>query len=71
MKIEDMRAAIKTVYSGPAWIARCDGMDDRQVIAVYHDFLDRNMFDKVKKVRKMKEEGHQISIWEYLRDHEE
>ena len=66
MKIEDMREAIKSVYSGPAWMYRVDAMDERQVVAVYNDFLERNMFEKAKKARKMKEEGHQITIWEYL-----
>lgn len=41
-------------------------MDDRQVIAIYRNFIERNIFRKVKEARKLKEEGHQITIWEYL-----
>ncbi len=66
MKLEDMRAALKTVYSGPSWIAQVDAYPPNQVMAVYKSFLSRNMFEKAKQARKMKEQGQQISIWEYL-----
>ena len=52
MKIEDMRGAIKSVYSGPAWMYRVDAMNEHQVIAGYNDFLERNMFEKAKKASR-------------------
>lgn len=70
MKVTDMRMKIKDVYPGPTWSIRVDGMNDNQVIAIYHTFLENNMFEKVKKARKLKAEGHQITIWEYLNTEE-
>ena len=70
MKVEDMRNAIRNVYSGPAWQFRVSTMDERQVIAIYRDMLKRGIFDRHEKAQKMKEEGVQMTIWDIFREEE-
>ena len=39
MSIEQMRSAIKKVYSGKKWKDKVDKMQDYQVAAIYERFL--------------------------------
>lgn len=51
MTVEQMRDKISEVYSGWGWKTKVARMYDDQVIAVYHNFLERGMFDKPSPVR--------------------
>lgn len=42
MTIDQMRDAIRKVYTGQAWQFKCDTFSDAQVIAVYKRFLHQN-----------------------------
>ena len=52
MTIERMREEIANAYPGPNWRMSVQGMHDRQVIAVYKNFLARDQFRKAKKRKK-------------------
>lgn len=61
MQVNEMRAAIMSVYSSPGWAAKVRAMPDNRVIAVYHDFLRRGVFDQPRirpasKPKKIKNE---------------
>ena len=70
MYVEQMRKQIEEAYSGPAWRMRVRGMDRKQVIAVYKSMKEDGRFDRLKKERKqrekMKEEGVQLNIWDFI-----
>lgn len=57
---------IKNVYPGPTWSNRVDGMEERQIVEIYKRFERDGVFAKIEKMQKMKEQGYQISIWDYL-----
>lgn len=69
MTIEQMRNAIAEVYSGWAWKTAVARMHDDQVIAVYHSFQERDMFNKPSAVRT--HDGRrvkQLSIFDILKE---
>ena len=49
MLMDDMRAAITSVYPNATWKYRVDKMGDNQVIAIYYKFQEEGKFDKKKK----------------------
>lgn len=78
MTVDQMRAAIASVYYGTKWKLRVADMLDRQVIAIYYSFLEHGKFDKDKqtykpiKPKKLKRNNDilemQISIEDYLEE---
>lgn len=46
MTAQQMREKIAKVYKGPQWQRKVDCMDDSQVIAIYHSFLNKGKFDE-------------------------
>ena len=68
MTVEQMRNALSQVYSGPTWRLRVNGMDDRQVVAIYRCMQAEGRLHPHK--RKRKEPGikrcEQITIWDIL-----
>ena len=72
MTVEAMRTEITKVYPGPTWRIRVQSMKDDQVIAIYKHMQRDNVFKKAeiarKKKAKMKEQGVQMTIWDFLAD---
>ena len=46
MTIQQMKDAIVTVYDTRSWKRKVANMYDDQVIAIYHNFLNRGILDK-------------------------
>ena len=44
-----MRKEISQVYQGTGWSSKVKVMNDSQVIAIYHSFLQNNRFQKKQK----------------------
>lgn len=64
MEIGTMKSAIMSVYPGSrAWQERVIRMPDRQVIAIYNDFMKRGRFEKNNKNSSS---YHQMTIFEYM-----
>ena len=55
MTVEQMRSRIRDVYPAEKWHRRVYAMYDDQVIAVFHNFAERGMFEKPKGNRKVKQ----------------
>jgi hypothetical protein len=51
MTVSQMRAAINKVYPTPKWQNKVAHMPDHQIIAIYFDFLKRNVFEEARKAR--------------------
>ena len=70
MKIERMREAIISAYAGPAWRMRVMAMGDRQVVAIYRDMQNKNRIGKKPRENavKLKDDGVQLNIWDFLKD---
>ena len=70
MTVEAMRTAIMEVYPGPTWRIKVQAMKDNQVIAIYKHMQRDNVFERAKKARKkkekMKEQGVQMTIWDFM-----
>ena len=49
MTIQEMRSAIARVYDTTSWRNKVKGMYDDQVIAVYYNFYERGILNKVLK----------------------
>jgi hypothetical protein len=45
--VDQKRAIISAVYTGPAWKDKVAKMADNQVIAIYNDFLARDLIGRV------------------------
>jgi hypothetical protein len=63
-----MRDAICAVYPNDAWKRKVANMDDNQVYAVYHSFLERGVFDKAKQNKKevsvnVRTDVPQFEVW--------
>ena len=62
MTVEYMRDAIAGVYSGNKWKKKVAKMDDNQVIAVYHSFLNSGKFDeKSTKKQPKKRNANEVN----------
>lgn len=62
-------------YSSPSWHAKVNKMSNRQIMAIYHKFKERGLFDK-RKTKKSPDEKNDISfyqmtIFDYLQKPEE
>lgn len=66
MTINEMRREISKVYSNDTWRNRVHFMPDRQVAAIYYNFLERDKFRKVEKHDINKKEPHQMTLGEYF-----
>ena len=69
-EIAAMKYAITEVYPGPTWRIKVQTMKDDQVIAIYSRMKRDGIFEKAKKARKkkekMKEQGIQMTIWDFM-----
>ena len=54
MTIQQMKDAIVVVYDTASWKKKVANMYDDQVIAIYHNFLERGILDKVMRKEKPK-----------------
>lgn len=52
MTIQQMKDAIVKVYDTASWKKKVENMYDNQVIAIYHNFLERGILDKVMRKEK-------------------
>ncbi len=70
MTVEQMRSAIIKVYPGPKWKLSVQGMDARQVIAIYKNFIRTGKFNEPKKKKPVYAEPRceQLTIFDYLND---
>lgn len=73
MKVEEMREKIIHVYAGPTWRYRVQGMEDRQVIAIYRHMVEDGIFDKIEKDNKRKKKTstlheEQLTIFDLLNE---
>lgn len=63
------------VYPGPTWRIKVQAMKDNQVIAIYKHMQHDNVFERAKKARKkkekMKEQGIQMTIWDFMMNTED
>lgn len=49
MTVQQMRDAILKVYDTESWKKKVANMYDDQVIAIYHNFVERKILDKVMR----------------------
>lgn len=47
MTIQQMKDAIRKVYDTASWKRKVDNMYDDQVVAIYYNFSERGILDKV------------------------
>lgn len=68
MTINEMRKEISKVYTNDTWRNRVHFMPDRQVAAIYYNFLRTDKFNRAKEERKKKrkERNHQMTLGEYF-----
>lgn len=66
MNVEHMRSRISDVYPYDKWKNKVAAMYDDQVIAIFHNFVKRGMFEKTKVNRKVK----QLTIFDLLEKEE-
>ena len=70
MTINEMRKEISKVYSNDTWRNRVHFMPDRQVAAIYYNFLRTDKFKRAEEERKAKrekrKENHQMTLGEYF-----
>lgn len=70
MTVEQMREKIIHVYAGPTWRYRVQGMENRQVIAIYKHMCEDGVFDKPRKKKKNDNSLHeeQMTIFDLLKE---
>ena len=73
MTVDQMREKIIHVYAGPTWRYRVQGMEDRQVIAIYRHMVEDGIFDKIEKISKQKKKANtlheeQLTIFDLLKE---
>ena len=71
MTVTEMRNALSDAYEGERWKAKVACMYDDQVIAVYHSFLERGVFNKPKNQpvdEKAPDIVKQLSIFDFVED---
>ena len=66
MTIQQMKDAIARVYRTESWQKKVDGMYDNQVIAIYYDFLNRGILDKVLRKEKPKEKHEPVEQYQQM-----
>lgn len=72
MTVQQMKDAIVRVYLTESWRKKVEAMYDNQVIAIYYDFLNRGILDKVLRREKPKEkctlevQYQQMSIFDLI-----
>lgn len=72
MTVQQMKDAIVRVYRTESWRKKVEAMYDNQVIAIYYDFLNRGILDKVLRREKPKEkctsevQYQQMSIFDLI-----
>lgn len=54
MTVQQMKDAILSVYDTPTWRKRVSEMYDDQVIAIYYNFSERGILNKVLKKQRPK-----------------
>ena len=70
MDIRQMRIYISQhprYKNSASWKARCQTMPDRQVVAIYNNFIKqdfRKIEKEIKQINKSNEQYHQIDIFE-------
>ena len=73
MTVDRMREEIIKVYPGPGWRKRVLQMKENQVIAIYKSMSRGDVFRKKakeqKKKEKMKEQGVQMTIWDFMKEY--
>lgn len=73
MTVQQMKDAIVNVYRTESWRKKVENMYDNQVIAIYYDFLNRGILDKVLRREKPKEkctsdvQYQQMSIFDLIK----
>lgn len=55
-RIDEMRHDISKVYLNTSWKKKVANMPDKQVMAIYYDFLARGMFGHVPKPKSSQRE---------------
>lgn len=72
MTVEQMREKIIHVYAGPTWRFRVQGMEDRQVIAIYKHMCEDGVFERKPKQKKKTNTLHeeQLTIFDLLKEDE-
>lgn len=78
MTVQQMKDAIARVYRTESWQKKVENMYDDQVIAIYHDFYNRGVLDKVlrrerpicAKKPKPEEKYQQMTIFDLLNEQE-
>lgn len=55
-RIEEMRHDISKVYLSSGWKKKVANMPDKQVMAIYYNFLERGMFGHVPRPRSSQRE---------------
>ena len=77
MTIQQMKDAISSVYETKSWRRKVENMYDDQVIAIYHNFSERGILNKVLRkerptiinrmeTQEVKETYQQISMFDLL-----
>lgn len=71
MTVDQMREKIIHVYAGPTWRFSVQGMEDRQVIAIYKHMCEDGVFDKPKKKKTNTLHEEQLTIFDLLKEDKE
>lgn len=66
MTVQQMKDAIAKVYRTESWQKKVEAMYDNQVIAIYYDFLNRGILDKVLRREKPKEKSNVEEQYEQM-----
>ena len=74
MTVQQMRDAIAKVYKTESWQKKVSAMYDDQVIAIYWDFYNRGILDKVMKnerpgyaeKKRQEKQYQQMSIFDLI-----
>ena len=74
MTVQQMKDAIVAVYDTASWKKKVNNMYDDQVIAIYYNFLNRGILDKVLKRERpmspvqteLKENYKQMTIFDFI-----
>ena len=76
MTIQQMKNAILNVYETTSWRKKVENMYDDQIVAIYHNFSERGILDKVLRKerpksdyeRKYKENNQQLTIFDFIKE---
>ena len=78
MTIQQMKDAIANVYKTSSWRKKVSNMYDDQVIAIYHNFYNRGILNKVLRrerpatinKRKQEDKYQQLTIFDLTNEQE-